>query len=174
MRHSAFSRKASAWLLAALMMFFGEDTMSNSLKLADPSELAGNWLATLNAAQDTDKSPLVASNECLIELQPNQTLGAGADCFTAWLGEQAIGWFPEPDGIAITGNEGSKILFLSRQYEGLYQGTLQSGRIITLKRPMGLPQGGPSPAADTLSITKLCSLLVTDNGQTMSRPRADS
>ncbi|MOA14902.1 Alkaline proteinase inhibitor precursor [compost metagenome] len=109
--------------------------MASSLKLADPSELAGNWLATLRAAQDTDKSPLVASNECLIDFQPNQTLGAGADCFTAWLGEQAIGWFPEPDGIAITGKEGSKILFFNRQFEGLYQGTLQSGRIITLKRP---------------------------------------
>jgi hypothetical protein len=174
MRHSVFSRKASAWLLTALMMFFGEETMANSLKLADPSELAGNWLATLKNAQGTEKSPLVASNECLIDLQPNQTLGAGADCFTAWLGEQAIGWFPEPDGIAITGNEGSKILFLSRQYEGLYQGTLQSGRIITLKRPVRLPQGSSSLDPDTLSITKLCSLLVNDNGQTMSRPCADS
>ncbi|MFS2198044.1 AprI/Inh family metalloprotease inhibitor [Pseudomonas sp. Pseusp3] len=134
MTHSVFSRKASAWLLAALMISTGDATMASSLKLADPSELAGNWLATLNAAQDTDKSPFVASNDCLIELQPNQTLGAGADCFTAWLGEQAIGWFPEPDGIAITGREGSKILFFSRQFEGLYQGTLQSGQTITLKR----------------------------------------
>lgn len=136
MTHSVFSRKAGAWLLAALMMFFGEETMASSLKLADPSELAGNWRATLKAAQDTNKSPLVASNECLIDLQSDQTLGAGADCFTAWLGEQAIGWFPEPDGIAITGREGSKILFFSRQLEGLYQGTLQSGQTITLKRSM--------------------------------------
>ncbi len=101
--------------------------MANILKLADPSELAGQWLATLDTAR-------VASTQCLIDLQPTQTLGAGADCFSAWVGEQAIGWFTEPDGIAITGKEGSKILFFSRRQEGLYQGTLPSGQRITFER----------------------------------------
>jgi hypothetical protein len=120
--------------MAVLMIFSGDATMANILKLADPSALAGQWLATLNTAQDTDKSPVVAPTQCLIDLHPNQTLGAGADCFSAWVGEQAIGWFPEPDGIAITGKEGSKILFFSRRQEGFYQGTLPSGQRITFER----------------------------------------
>ncbi|WP_096515379.1 AprI/Inh family metalloprotease inhibitor [Pseudomonas izuensis] len=134
MTHRVCSPKASAWLLAALMIFSGEATMASILKLADPSELAGTWLATLNAAQDPDRLPVGASNECSIDLRPDQTFGAGAPCIAAWLGEQVTGWFPEPDGIAITGKEGSKVLFFSRQHEGLYQGMLQSGQRITFKR----------------------------------------
>ncbi|MFU2326045.1 AprI/Inh family metalloprotease inhibitor [Pseudomonas sp. NFX98] len=134
MTHSVFSCKTSAWLLTVLTMFFGDTTMASSLKLADPSELAGHWLVTLNAAQETHKAPADPSHTCPIELQPNQTLGDGADCLAIWLGEPPSGWFPEPDGIAITGKEGSRILLLSRQHEGLYQGTLQSGQRITLKR----------------------------------------
>ena len=67
------------------------------------------------------------SNVCTLELQANQTLGEGAECLRAWLGEQTIGWFPEPDGIAITGKEGSKVLFFSRHRDGLYRSTLKIG-----------------------------------------------
>jgi hypothetical protein len=75
------------------------------------------------------------SNVCVIELQLKQTLGEGADCLSAWLaGEKAIGWFNEPDGIAITGNEGSKILFFSRQRDGSYKTAGNSTPVITLVR----------------------------------------
>ncbi len=112
--------------------------MSSSLKLADPSELAGQWQATLNAKDDSPETQALQdkpSNVCVINFQKNQTLGEGASCLSAWLdGKTAIGWFPEPDGIAITGNEGSKILFLSRQRDGAYKTTLRSGLVITLVR----------------------------------------
>ncbi|MBV7493880.1 AprI/Inh family metalloprotease inhibitor [Pseudomonas sp. NPDC086112] len=137
MIQNAFTYKATAWLLATLMMFLGEVAMANSLKLADPSELAGKWRATLNTAQDSPESQALQdkpSNVCMIELNLNQTLGDGADCLGAWLNESAIGWFPEPDGIAVTGKEGSRIVFFSRQREGLYKSTLNSGLIITLER----------------------------------------
>jgi hypothetical protein len=137
MIQNAFTYKATAWLLATLMMFLGEVAMANSLKLADPSELAGKWRATLNTAQDSPESQALQdkpSNVCMIELNLNQTLGDGADCLGAWLNESAIGWFPEPDGIAVTGKEGSRIVFFSRQREGLYKSTLKSGLIITLER----------------------------------------
>lgn len=137
MTHNAFTYRATAWLLATLMMFFGDVAMASSLKLADPSELAGKWQATLNTAQDTPQSQAMQdkpSNVCLIDLEQNQTLGKGAECLGAWLDEPAIGWFPEPDGIAITGKEGSRIVFFSRQREDLYQSTLKSGLIITLVR----------------------------------------
>lgn len=124
---NAFTCKTNVWLLAALMMFFGDVAMASSLKLADPSELAGQWQATLNATEDSSKS-------CIVDFQPQQTLGEGAECLSSWFGEQAIGWFPEPDGIAITGKEGSRIVFFSRQHEGLYTSTLKSGLIITLQR----------------------------------------
>ncbi|WP_178129191.1 AprI/Inh family metalloprotease inhibitor [Pseudomonas sp. ANT_J12] len=137
MTHNVFTYRASAWLLATLMMFFGEVAMASSLKLADPSELAGRWQATLNAPQDTAESRALQdkpSNVCVIELQPKQTLGEGAECLGAWLEEQPIGWFPDPDGISITGKEGSRIVFFSRQREGFYQSTLKSGLSITLER----------------------------------------
>lgn len=135
MTHTVFARKAAAWLLATLMMFPGDDVaMASSLKLADPLELAGKWQATLNALQDPETSQDNPSNICFMALQPNQTLGDGADCLATWLGEQVVGWFPEPDGIAMTGKEGSRIVFFSRQHEGLYKSTLKSGQVITLQR----------------------------------------
>ena len=135
MTRNAFTCKATAWLLATLMIFFGEVAMASSLRLADPSELAGKWQATLNAAQDTAESQALQdkpSNVCVIDFQQKQTLGDGADCLSAWLQETAIGWFTEPDGISITGKEGSRIVFFSREREGRYTSTLKSGLIITL------------------------------------------
>ncbi|UVL37802.1 protease inhibitor Inh/omp19 family protein [Pseudomonas sp. B21-040] len=128
----------TAWLLATLIMFPGDTTMASSLKLADPSELDGQWQATLIATQGSSESLAMQdkpSNVCLVDLQSTQTLGEGAECLGAWLTEPATGWFPEPDGIAITGKEGSRIFFFSRQHDGFYQGNLKSGLIITLKRP---------------------------------------
>jgi len=137
MTHNAFTYRATAWLLATLMMFFGDVAMASSLKLADPSELAGRWQATLNTPQDTAESQALQdkpSNVCAIDFEQQQTLGNGAECLSAWLDEPAIGWFPEPDGISITGKEGSRIVFFSRQRDGLYKSTLKSGLIITLVR----------------------------------------
>jgi len=137
MTHNAFTYRATAWLLATLMMFFGDVAMASSLKLADPSELVGRWQATLNTSQDTSESQALQdkpSNVCAVAFEQNQTLGDGADCLGAWLDEPAIGWFPEPDGIAITGKEGSRIVFFSRQRVGLYKSTLKSGLTITLER----------------------------------------
>ncbi|MCP1445619.1 hypothetical protein J3D54_004751 [Pseudomonas sp. GGS8] len=137
MNQNALTCKTTAWLLATLMMFLGEVAMARSLKLADPSELAGNWQAILNTAQDSPESQALQDkplNVCTIELKSDQTLGEGADCLGAWLNKPAKGWFPEPDGIAVTGEEGSKIVFFSRLHAGLYKSTLKSGLIITLMR----------------------------------------
>lgn len=138
MTNNAFTYRATAWLLATLMMFFGDVAMASSLKLADPSELAGRWQATLNTPQDTAESQALQdkpSNVCAIDFEQQQTLGQGAECLSAWLDEPAIGWFPEPDGISITGKEGSRIVFFSRQREGLYKSAvLKSGLVITLVR----------------------------------------
>ncbi|MCS3840738.1 hypothetical protein HNR03_005366 [Pseudomonas sp. JAI111] len=137
MIQNAFTYRATAWLLATLMIFFGEVAMASSLKLADPSQLAGKWQITLVARDDSAESQALQdkpSNPCTLSLQANQRLGEGADCLSAWLQEPAYGWFPEPDGIAITGKEGSRIVFFSRQHEGFYQSTLKSGLLVTLKR----------------------------------------
>lgn len=131
----SFTDRTIALLLATFIMFFGDSAMANSLKLADPSELAGKWQATLFAREDSPQSPALQdtpANLCILELKANQTLGEGAGCLSVWLGEQVAGWFIEPDGIAITGTEGSKILFFSRQRVGLYRGILKSGLVITL------------------------------------------
>lgn len=138
MTHNAFTYRTTAWLLATLMMFLGDVAMASSLKLADPSQLVGRWQATLNSPQDSAESQALQdkpSNVCIIDFQQKQTLGEGADCLSAWLDEPAIGWFTEPDGISITGKEGSRIVFFSREHEGLYKSTLKSGLIVTLERP---------------------------------------
>lgn len=133
----AFTYKVAAWLSAALIMISGETSMASSLRLEEPSVFAGQWQATLST-RDDDREALKQqdkpSNTCLVELAANKTLGKGADCLGAWLEETPIGWFPEPDGIAITGKEGSRIQFFSRQRDGLYLATLKSALVITLER----------------------------------------
>lgn len=111
--------------------------MASSLRLEDPSTFAGQWQATLTARDEAPEAQAQQdkpSNTCLIALEPNQTLGKGAACLSAWLPETAIGWFPDPDGLSITGKEGSRIQFFSRQRDGLYLSTLKSGLVITLQR----------------------------------------
>ena len=111
--------------------------MASSLRLEEPSVFAGQWQATLNASNDSAEAQKLQdkpSNTCAVDLQSNQTIGKGADCLGAWLEEAPIGWFPEPDGISITGKEGSRIQFFSRQRDGLYLATLKSGLKITLER----------------------------------------
>lgn len=116
--------------------------MASSLRLEDPSVFAGQWQAILTAPDDAPQAQALQdkpSNTCLIDLEPNQTLGKGADCLSAWLQDSAIGWFPDPDGLSITGKEGSRIQFFSRQRDGLYLSSLKSGLVITLKRSAQQP-----------------------------------
>ncbi|MFJ2709468.1 AprI/Inh family metalloprotease inhibitor [Pseudomonas sp. NPDC087346] len=137
MIRSAFTCTTTAWLMAALMMISGETTMASSLRLEEPSVFAGRWLATLNARDEAPGTQALQdkpSNTCTIELKSNQTLGEGSDCLGAWLEEAPIGWFPDPDGISITGKEGSRIQFFSRQRDGLYLANLKSGLNIKLER----------------------------------------
>jgi hypothetical protein len=137
MIRSAFSCLTTAWLMAALMMTSGETTMASSLRLEEPSVFAGRWQATLNARNEVPETQALQdkpSNTCTIELKSNQTLGEGTDCLGAWLEDTPVGWFPEPDGISITGKEGSRIQFFSRQRDGLYLANLKSGLNIKLER----------------------------------------
>ncbi|WP_171061834.1 MULTISPECIES: AprI/Inh family metalloprotease inhibitor [Pseudomonas] len=132
-----FTYKAMAWLSAAFIMISGETTMASSLRLEDPSVFAGQWQATLSTENDAPEAQKLQdkpSNTCALELQANQTVGKGAECLGAWLEDSPIGWFPEPDGISITGKEGSRIVFFSRQGDGLYSSTLKSGLVVTLER----------------------------------------
>lgn len=111
--------------------------MASSLRLEDPLVFAGQWQATLSTTGDdlgAQKLQDKPSNTCDLELLANKTLGRGADCLGAWLEQAPIGWFPDPDGLSITGTEGSRIQFFSRQRDGLYLATLMSGLIVTLER----------------------------------------
>ncbi|MFJ4246953.1 AprI/Inh family metalloprotease inhibitor [Pseudomonas sp. NPDC089741] len=133
----AFTYTTMAWLTAALFTISGETTMASSLRLEEPAVFAGSWQATLSGRDDTPEAQALQdkpSNTCVVELQVNQTLGKGADCLGAWLEQTPIGWFPDPDGLSITGKEGSRIQFFSRQRDGFYLATLQSGLKITLER----------------------------------------
>ncbi|MFJ2362332.1 AprI/Inh family metalloprotease inhibitor [Pseudomonas sp. NPDC087697] len=125
MTHNAFTYRAMAWLIATLIMFSGDVAMASSLRLADPSELAGQWQIYLKSAPQ---------NICALKLEQNQTLAGDIECLAGWLSETPIGWFPEPDGISLTGKEGSRIIHLGRQQEGLYQSTKHSDPQIVLQR----------------------------------------
>lgn len=119
------SCKAALRLLATLTMFYGAMIMASSLRLADPSELVGHW--ELQQAAQPGES-------CTLDLLQGSALGDGAECLSRWIGEAAVGWFPEPDGISITGREGSRVIFFSRQQEGLYEARLKSDGLIVLQR----------------------------------------
>ncbi|MED7666529.1 AprI/Inh family metalloprotease inhibitor [Pseudomonas moraviensis subsp. stanleyae] len=137
MRVYVFTYTTMAWLMAVTLMMSGATSMASSLRLEEPAVFAGRWQATLTGHNDTPQAQTLQdkpSNTCLVELAPNQTLGKGADCLGAWLSESPIGWFAEPDGIAITGKEGSKIAFFSRQRESVYTKKLDGGLLITLER----------------------------------------
>ena len=137
MIQSALTRKTAASLLSMLMMISGGTTMASSLRLEDPSVFAGQWQAILTAPDDAPQAQALQdkpSNTCVVDLAPNKTLGEGADCLGAWLSEAPIGWFPEPDGIAITGKDGSKIAFFSRRGDGSYTSRLSSQLLILLER----------------------------------------
>jgi hypothetical protein len=137
MIYKAFTYTVAAWLSAALIMISGETSMASSLRLEEPSAFAGKWQATLTtrgADPQAQKQQDKPSNTCSLELNANKTLGEGADCLGAWLEATPIGWFPDPDGLSITGKEGSRIQFFSRQHDGLYLTTLKSGLVITLER----------------------------------------
>jgi hypothetical protein len=137
MIYKAFTYTVAAWLSAALFMISGETSMASSLRLEEPSVFAGQWQATLSTRDDdreAQKQQDKPSNTCALVLNVNKTLGEGADCLGAWLEQTSIGWFPDPDGLSITGKEGSRIQFFSRQRDGLYLTTLKSGLVITLER----------------------------------------
>ncbi|MFJ7311901.1 AprI/Inh family metalloprotease inhibitor [Pseudomonas sp. NPDC098747] len=136
MSRNVFTYMTVAWLMATLMIS-GETSMASSLRLEEPSVFAGQWQATLSARDDSAQAQAQQdkpSNTCVVDLQSNQTVGKGADCLGAWLEEAPTGWFPEPDGLSITGKEGSRIQFFSRQRDGLYLTTLKSGLKISLER----------------------------------------
>ncbi|MCL9800318.1 AprI/Inh family metalloprotease inhibitor [Pseudomonas sp. rhizo66] len=141
MSRNVFTYKTVAWITAALMMT-GETSMASSLRLEDPSFFAGQWQAVLTARDDAPQAQALQdkpSNTCLLDLEPNQTLGKGAECLGAWLEQTPIGWFADPDGLSITGKEGSRIQFFSRQRDGLYLTTLKSGLVITLTHTVKQP-----------------------------------
>nr|WP_153227181.1 AprI/Inh family metalloprotease inhibitor [Pseudomonas sp. CFBP13508] len=137
MSRYVFTYTTMAWLMAVTLMMTGATSMASSLRLDDPSAFAGRWQATLTGHSDTPETRSLQdkpSNTCLVELAPNQTLGEGTECLAAWLGEAPISWFPEPDGVAIIGEKGSKIAFFSRQRESVYTKNLDGGLLITLER----------------------------------------
>ncbi|WP_454250831.1 AprI/Inh family metalloprotease inhibitor [Pseudomonas sp. R151218B TE3479] len=132
------SVQATVGLLATLMMFCGEVAMARSLLLAEPSQLAGQWLAVLSNPQDTVQSQAIQdkpSNTCLVELRADQTLGGQTECLGHWLGEEPVHWFTEPDGLSLIGRQNSRVHLELRQ-EHHYQVTLKSGLILRLERPI--------------------------------------
>ncbi|QBZ92811.1 alkaline proteinase inhibitor [Pseudomonas viciae] len=134
------SSQATAWLLATLMMFCGEVVMARSLLLAEPSQLAGQWLAILSDPQNDGQTQALQdkpSNTCLIELRADQTLGGQTECLGHWLGDEPVHWFTEPDGLSLIGRQNSRV-HLGLRKEHHYQVTLKSGLILRLeqnKRP---------------------------------------
>jgi hypothetical protein len=133
MRRSA---RASAGLLATLMMLSGEAAMARSLLLAEPSQLAGHWQAVLSGPQENVQTQAIQdkpSNTCLIELRADQTLAGQTECLGHWLGEEPVHWFTEPDGLSLIGKDNARTHLGLHQMQ-YYQVTLKSGLSLRLER----------------------------------------
>ncbi|WP_083455149.1 AprI/Inh family metalloprotease inhibitor [Pseudomonas sp. Q12-87] len=130
------SARASAGLLATLMMLYGEVAMARSLLLAEPSQLAGQWQAVLSGPQENPQTQAIQdkpSNTCLIELRADQTLAGQTECLGHWLGEEPVHWFTEPDGLSLISKDNART-HLGQHQARYYQVTLKSGLILRLER----------------------------------------
>ncbi|MBD1228831.1 protease inhibitor Inh/omp19 family protein [Xenorhabdus griffiniae] len=85
--------------------------MASSLRLPTAGELKGLW-------QLSDGNKL-----CSIELTdtrlPEGSLWAlkGNACVTELIGQPVAGWYPSPDGITLTDNDGNSLAFFSPESE---------------------------------------------------------
>jgi len=130
------SARASAGLLATLIMLSGEVAMARSLLLAEPSQLAGQWQAVLSGPQENPQTQAIQdkpSNTCLIELRADRTLAGQTECLGHWLGEEPVHWFTEPDGLSLIGKDNART-HLGQHQARYYQVTLKSGLILRLER----------------------------------------
>ncbi|MGY2291892.1 AprI/Inh family metalloprotease inhibitor [Pseudomonas sp. SDO528_S397] len=99
--------------------------MANSLQLANAPALAGQWQAYLQSESHT---------RCSVALGPDKTLGGDLDCLAGWLEQPPAGWFPEPDGVSLTDAQGSRLLHLGKQQEGVYQSLPGARPVLVLRR----------------------------------------
>jgi len=129
MKFAVVTDNVNAWLLATLIMFLGDTAMARSLKLADPSELAGQWQVIVETGQSVGTAVT-----CWVDLNQDQTLSGQLDCLAPLLGQAPVGWFPEPDGIALTDDNGSRSAFFSQQRNGFYTLTFPAGLKVSLQR----------------------------------------
>ncbi|SFU34950.1 AprI/Inh family metalloprotease inhibitor [Xenorhabdus koppenhoeferi] len=85
--------------------------MASSLRLPAVDELKGLW-------QLSDGNEL-----CSIELTDNRlpegSIWAvkGDSCVTELIGQPVEGWYPSPDGIALTNDDGNSLAFFSHESE---------------------------------------------------------
>jgi len=100
--------------------------MAMSLKLQSSAELSGNWRLFVQSR---------ASEFCELHLA-TQTPELSGDfaCASAWLSSTPAGWFPTPDGLAFTRQDGSGLVHFSRLGDQRYQTRLPNGDLLNLER----------------------------------------
>lgn len=115
--------KTAAWLIQVLLVSGGNNVMASSLRLPNPSELAGHW----QLRQD--------QTVCELQLlEKDGQLAGDTRCAGQWLGETPVKWSPTPDGMWLWNSEGTGIAHLNRQQEDEFQLTTPSGISLVLKR----------------------------------------
>ncbi|WP_176126880.1 protease inhibitor Inh/omp19 family protein [Pseudomonas syringae] len=97
-----------------------------SLKLPSPAELSGKWQLFIQEQAD---------QACELQLNTDvpQLCGDPA-CAAKWLHEAPTGWFPTPDGLALTGKEGNRLIHFNHTGGQHYQARLPGGETLMLER----------------------------------------
>ncbi|KPX42379.1 protease inhibitor Inh/omp19 family protein [Pseudomonas syringae pv. tagetis] len=110
----------------ALLTSISGVSMAMSLKLPSPAELSGKWQLFVQAQAD---------QACELQLNTDMPqLGGDSACAAKWLHEAPVGWFPTPDGLALTGKEGNRLIHFNHMGEQHYQARLPDGKVLMLER----------------------------------------
>ncbi|MDU8499090.1 protease inhibitor Inh/omp19 family protein [Pseudomonas syringae] len=110
----------------ALLVSISGASMAMSLKLPSPAELSGKWRLFIQAQVD---------QACELQLNTDMPqLGGDPACAAKWLHEVPVGWFPTPDGLALTGKEGNRLIHFNHMGEQHYQARLPDGEVLMLER----------------------------------------
>ncbi|KPX61508.1 protease inhibitor Inh/omp19 family protein [Pseudomonas syringae] len=110
----------------ALLVSLSGACMAMSLKLPSPAELSGKWHLFIHSQAD---------RACELQLNTEAPqLGGDTACATKWLNEAPVGWFPTPDGLALTDNEGNRLIHFNHMGEQRYEARLPSGQVLRLER----------------------------------------
>lgn len=103
---------------------------SASLRLAEPTELAGDW----RIAAEGRPACAIRFDMARVETANAHVLADPTRCLATLAGRPVAGWRPAPDGIEIVGSDGLTLLFFAHTGDGVAIVTQPDESRLTLGR----------------------------------------